>query len=431
MLISPTWQTFTARTERTRSLTAEEELRRGLTNNPASAVLGNVLLDLYYDRAAAEAILAGEAVERAERAHFGPPIAAPASGLMIDNEVAACTSALASNRTALATYCALFTNNLGVADGNPAPLGYRFFQELVPRRGLAPASYFSNGAPVAVTTNTAPLFTGYKDLVLLYDLLSDQGRTASTLARLRLLRNAAGDVSQAQSLITEAQRSLFLHLHLLRTAFPALNPSDASLAHSGLRTAMAGVSDSLDELEGLKQLQRSQLNPLGFEPDFLVFLSGAFSGEAAQDDTYDALMVHLGKTDSVLGQATSALATARASYAQYRGFQDQLAAQSTSSCITYNDRLRDIVGYFPDDPSYATYPQGAPGSELDQQAQTIAAAQLQIRKNQTEIANLNQQMNIELGKAAAVSGVYVKSRKPASRPHRMDRRDQWRSSHGE
>lgn len=397
-------------TSRSRAAQAEEELRRGLTNRPASTRLGNLMLDLYYDRATAEAILARAAVEQAERAHFGRPIAplAPTNDFVIDYEITCYEQALLSNRLALASYGALLTNSFGVADGHPAPLGYRIFQAGVPGRGLDPARYLSNGAPVSVTSDDAALFAGYKDLVLLYQLLADQGRTAATLARLRWLRNGAGDVSGTAALITEAQRSLFLHSQLWRAAFPGLDPDAAACANSGLAAAMAGVNDSLDELEGLRQLQRSPFNPLGFDPNFLVLVQGAFAAELPRADTYDAFVFHLGQSGSVLDQAKTALQAARASYANYRGGEDELAGQLANSSITYYDRLRNIVGYFPYDPAYPNYPDGAPGSELDQQKLSIEAARLQIRKNQAEIANLHQQVDIELERAANISEVYVK-----------------------
>jgi hypothetical protein len=395
--------------ERVKSQAAEAELQHGLAIHPVNTLLGDLLLDIYYDRTVAETILAREAVEKAERAHFGSPIAfpAPAGGFIIDNEIQAYTNALPLNQAALTTYFALFTNQLGVADGNPTPLGFRIFQARVPARGLDPASYLSNGVPVSVLADPNPLFGGYRDLVLLYEVLNDYGRTAATLARLRFLRNGAGDAIAANSLVTEAERTLVLHSQFLQTAFPTLDANDSALARSGLAAAIEGVSDSLAELEGLKQLQRSQLNPLGFETNFLVLVQSSFAGEARQSNTFDAFLVHLANPNSVLGLASAALGSARTSYDKYSGLQDQLADQFTSSSITYSDRLRDIVGYFPDDPAYATNSQGASGSELDQQNLSIEAARLQIRRNQAEIDNLQKQAEYELSKAVAISNVYV------------------------
>jgi len=395
--------------ERTRSQTAEAELKRGLTNNPASAVLGDLLLDLYYDRTVAEAIFAREAVEKAERAHFGPPIASPAppDRFIIYNEIAAYEQALQSNRLALATYFALLTNSLGVADVAATPLGYRIFQERVPGRGLEPAAYVSNSVVVSVTADTSALFSGYKDLVLLYELLSDQGRTAATLARLRFLRNGAGDVSAAESLIAEAQRSLGLHAHALRTAFPSLNLNDASLTDSGVGAALAGVSDSLAELERVKVAQRSRLNPLGFEPDFLVLVQGAFAGEQPRADTYDAFLVHLANSNSTRGLAINALADARSSYATVRESEDELAGHFDNSSITYMDRLRDIVGVFPDDPTYSAFPQGAPGSELNLQFLSISNAVLSITNISVQMDNVYAKVAIELRRSNSVTTAYI------------------------
>ena len=85
----------------------------------------------------AEAILAREAVERAERAHFGRPISplAPTNDFVIDHEISCYDQALQASRLALASYCALLTNSLGVADVAGAPLGYRIFHDACPDAG--------------------------------------------------------------------------------------------------------------------------------------------------------------------------------------------------------------------------------------------------------------------------------------------------------
>lgn len=394
--------------ERTNSQNAEWVLLQGLTNNPGSAVLRDLLLDIYYDRTVAESIFASEALEKAERAHFGPGIGGyvPPGAFVIDNEITAYTAALQSNRVALATYCSLLTNHLGVADDvTGSPLGYRIFQERVPGRGLEPARYLSNGVIVSVTASTNALFTGYKDLVLLYELLRDHGRTACTLARLRLLRNS--DTSGTEALITEAEQHLFLHSQALRTAFPELNASAWSVNHSGLAAALAAVSDSLTGLENVKQLQRSRLNPLGFEPDFLVLVQGGFAGEMSHWDSYDAFLGHLSDSSSALGQAIDALALAQSSYVTVRESETELASQFDNSSITYADRLRDITGVFPDDPAYSLYRDGAPGSDLNLQSLSISNALLNITNISVQMDNVHAKIAIELGRSNSVTTAYI------------------------
>jgi glycosyltransferase involved in cell wall biosynthesis len=99
--------------------------------------------------------------------------------------------------------------------------GHRLFQTLVPQRGLAPATYTNaSGQNVLVTTNSLSLtngllFTGYKNLVLLFDVLRAHGRNAATLARLLASRRNAGDLSEVQTVTGDTQQFLFLHGTLL------------------------------------------------------------------------------------------------------------------------------------------------------------------------------------------------------------------------
>lgn len=397
--------------EQARAQIAQAELQCGLTNNPDSALLRGLLLDIYYDRTEAEAVYATVALQRAQLAHYGPPIAppAPTGGFIIDNEIAAYQAALQSNQVALGTYCELLTNSLGMPDDiDGTPLGYDIFQEEVPGRALEPASYLtSNNVLACVTANTNALFTGYKDLVLLYQLLCNEGATAATLAQLYYLRDDAGDSNAAQNTITDAQRSLFLHAELLRTAFPDLDLSDAALTNSGVGAALAGVSDSLADLEKVKQAQSGGLNPLGFDPNFMVILDQSFAGEGDHPDTHDALMVHLGTTHGELGVALGSLAAAQASYAAYRGYQDQWAAQSAEASGSYATALEQIVGVSPYDPTYSTFPMGAPGSELSNQFLTVSIAELDITNISVQMSDVYATVQIELSKGNSESNAYI------------------------
>ena len=60
--------------ERQRADDARTVLVRGLAFNPGSAIVGDLLLDIYYDRTAAETILAKDYLAQADRARLGPPL---------------------------------------------------------------------------------------------------------------------------------------------------------------------------------------------------------------------------------------------------------------------------------------------------------------------------------------------------------------------
>ncbi len=387
--------------ERQRAKDAEDFLKRGLAHNPASDELGHLLLDLYYDRAVAETFFARDAVTNLTYLRFLRPI--PPGGFLIDDEITACQAVLDLNRRALTNYVPLFNDDCGLP-GQTTPLGCQVFQRLVPLRGLAPATYTNaSGQSVPVTGNTNLLFTGYKDLVLLYDLLQEYGETTVELARLRIMNGDGEATASLQDLFADTHRFLTLHGTLWRGLFPNLTlpPDDPS----GLAQAMAGVNDTLEDLETAQQGLRGRLNPLGFAPDFLMFVQNT--------DTFDSFDVLKGMLDPLLPgsgalvDARDKLLAARTSYADYRGYQDDLAAQFADSSISYMDRLRDIVGVFPDDPRYTDDPTAFSGSELNQQYLSIQQAHVRILRNNTEISNLKAQMEIELAKAVAVTNVMV------------------------
>jgi hypothetical protein len=391
--------------ERNRSKDAEGHLKGGLTNNPASATLGQLLLDIYYDRTAAEAILAKQAFANADYVRFAQTSAPPA--WVIDAEITAYDQALQANRSALGGYLTLFTNSLDTADVDATPLGYRLFQQGVPFRALAPATRTNAvGQSVAVITNAGPLFTGYKDLVLLYDLLRDQGRTVKESVRLRLCRGNPADSTNALSLVTEAERFLYLRGELLRGAFPGLAPVEGD--PSGLAEAMAGCTQGLADLGTLRQFLTGKRNVLGFEPDFLMLVQ-KFTGAATYYDSYDALRERLIPANAVgpLGHAKADWIAARGSYASYRGFEDHLADQFGQLTGSAKDRLWSIAGAYPEDPDYET-PQKNQGCEIWQQLQSIEVAKLRIQRNAAEMSNLSEEVNIELARSNLVSEAYVK-----------------------
>ncbi len=550
--------------ERARAALAEEQVLAGLSRHPSNAVLGNLWLDIFYDRTVAESILGRTLLTQAEAARFGPPIAPPArpNGFVIDNEISLYRQWLATNRVVLQGYFTVLQTELEVripavdltrwatqvlgfsseyapssptwnaiqALGepdtypnygdvgrawasqsrddqrefielgyeNPAPIhsisiyetfnpgavdnvsvrdpatahwvevwsgtaapapprariftvtfpltafpvdavrveldspavpgwneidavsvttpdlpvaftesdfGSRVFQTLVPGRALLVATYTdTNGVSMPVTTD-AILFSGYKDLTLLFGLLRDHGRSAETLARLLLSRDGAGDRAEAEVLVRDALRFLFLQGTLLKNRFPHLPPEGDP---SGLAEAIAGWSQGLRALGTVEQLLLGGGNALGFADDFMMYVQ-KFSGQTELFDSYDAFRERLDPNtgSNPLRSALQALEAARDSYANYRGFQDQLAAQFDNSSITYLDRLRDIVGVFPDHPAYSDDPTANPGSELDQQYRSIELARLRILRNQTEIDNLDQEIQIEINRAAAVAEVVL------------------------
>ncbi|MCK4565013.1 MAG: hypothetical protein KAU94_10120, partial [Verrucomicrobia bacterium] len=393
--------------ERTRAQTAENELRAGLVDYPESTLLQNLLLDIHYDRTAAELVLAGNMRtpdgRTADRMRMGPPTVA--TGLVIDDEINLHQQALEAHRSALAGYISLLGDNLGT--NNVPPAGYAIFKELVPSRGLEPATYLDGTNAVSVTGSTDTLFNGYKDLVLLLNGLRDHGRTAAALGNLKTTRNNAGDLEETKTLVGDAQRFLFLQQAKLLGIFPKTDLQGADAA-SGLSEAAGGVDASLAELEILAQSIRGEANLLGFEGDFLMLVQ-KFAGQSVDIfDSFDAFELRLNPTDlsSPLRYAMALQGSAVASYDDYRGYQDQLESQIGNIAGSAEDRLFQIMGAYPGDPGYDR-PDLNEGCEIWQQLKSIDIAKLQIQRNKTEIANLEKEVLIEVGRSQSIQNTMV------------------------
>jgi hypothetical protein len=551
--------------ERVRAREAEELLSRGLSLNPDSALLGNLLLDICYDRTVAETILTKDLAAAVELTRFGPQ---NPNGFLIDDEIGLYRQIEATNRFALQCYFDLlkkellvqqtippstrwaarvlgfssewvpedptwnaiqalgmpdtypvhddFTNawasatdddqreflelgydnptpinsvsiyetyNPGAVDkvsvrnpntgqweqvwsGTAAPagttsriftvsfpltsfpvdairldfnspavpdwneidavgisdlgstitmtdsrFGHRVFQTLVPQRGLAPATYTNSSAMnVVVTTNSMALtngmlYTGYKDLVLLFDLLRDYGRSANTLGRLLAGRNNPGDAGEAKALIGRAQPFLFLQGALLKNMFPVLPPPGDP---SGLAEAIAGWEESLNGFETLQAVLAGDVNLLGFAPDFLMLIENFQDPLNPRFDSFDSFEAEMSSATSPLSRAKEQLQAARDNYGLYRGYEDQIEEQFDQSADSYGSRLFEIVGARPGQSNYSDSPTNNPGSELDQQFRSIEIARLRILKNSLEISNLTQQVSIEVARAGAVADTVIK-----------------------
>lgn len=399
--------TFYGPLERARAQTAEAALRRGLTNNPASVLLGGLLLDIYYDRTAAELVLAGNKLTAADKARMGPP--SVPTGLVIDDEISLYGQARDAYRSALVAYFSLLGDDLGMTNAPPA--GYRWFQQLVPTRSLNPATCLSNGVPVPVGRSSAALFAGYKDLALLLNGLRDCGRANVSLARLQATRNNAGDADQAESLIADSARFLFLQTSMLRGLFPDLDMQDTNQVDSasGLAEAADGVRQSLSELEAAGQGIRARANLLGFESDFLM-LAQKYVGQTGDIfDSFDALQLRLNPTDlsSPLRYAKDLQVEARDTYDDYQGLQEQLETQLGNLNGSAEDRLFQIAGAHPGTPEYAS-PETNVGCELWQQLQSLQAAKLRVEKNAVEMTNLHERILIELRRGGETANVYIR-----------------------
>jgi len=396
-----TFSTFYDESERARAQRAGDLLREGLEQSPESVGLRDLLLDLYYDRTVAEAVIAKNRLKDAENARLGPP--STAGGFVVDDEIGSLNQALATNEVALTGYFRLLKDDLGLPDRDP-PLGYEIFEQRVPFRGLDPATYLEGEQSVSVTGSSEPLYSGYRDLVLLFDLLRDRGQIAARLVRLHL---AQGNDAAANATIGDSVRSLQIHRDLLLAVFPGLDlPSGDS---SGLPEAMGGVDHAIGELNELAEDLLGNQNPLGFEDDLLLFVQ-RFQGQNPElFDSFNSLKEWLQPTtnSTPLGIAIADYGEAVSAYSTFRGNQDEIREQFEGSTVTFDFRLFEIVGARPGEPGYDA-PGNNQGSEIWQQWESINVARLRVRQNRTNILNLREQIQIEITRSDQLQDAHVK-----------------------
>jgi len=389
-------------TERDRSREAEDLVRAALQANPNVPFARDLLLDIHYDRLVAETVVAKNVRSQADRDRLNIPAG---TGYVIDSEIPLYEQAVQDGRDALTDYFSLLDDDLGA--GADPPLGYQIFQQQVPGRGLAPAQGTNAAGTVVSVLPVSMLYNGYKDLVLLFDLLREYGRNVVTLCQLKAGRGGPGDLMDASALSEEAQRYLFLQGSLLLDLFPGLDPQPGD--DSGLAEAMDGWRGVIDELNQLQPLLSGRVNPFGFEDNFLMLVEPSINNPALPFDSFNALADELDpvmNANSPLGVALDRLTQAREDYDLYRGYQSQLQQQFEDATSDAEDRLFAIVGARPGQPGYDT-PGSIIGSEIWQQTNSIEVARIRILRNRAEITILNEEVEIELQKATSISNTLI------------------------
>lgn len=406
---------------------AETMVRDALRYAPFDKKLRNVLLDIAYYRCMANLLVAKEKLVRAYKRRIDVPLPGER---VIDTEIRAFERAMEAYEDAATPYYELFTDGMGVdmprffpwtqtGNGDYPPFGYLVFVTEVPGRSLYAATFRDeNDNPVPVLCSSkneaAPLLTGYKDWAIMFNVLRDQAVAARELAMCYIMRgnprNGAtpGDIEKAKTLINETLSKMDIEGQILLGIFPDYDP-DEMPADSGIPETIASWQNSIGELNGLKAFMDGNLNLLGFREDFLMLVQQFENTK----DSFDALLNwnNVGDITSPLGAAKAKLDKARASYQTYRGSQDQLSADMAVQVKGYRERLAAITGVDPGpdpaNPIHLAYlkPAENQGSEINLQVMSIQLAANRIQQNQQKIANLKQQVEIEVQRRAQEAGI--------------------------
>ena len=408
-------------------------LRQAIKYSPLNKKLRNALLDAYYDFIVAEAQHVKNDLAEVARYRLGLA-AIPPGDFIIDHEIAGYTNILHKYQGILDEYAKLFLDFGGIdvsqidsSATNGIILGQWIFQQEQPQRNQMAAQFRdANGilttVPLLGSTNSM-LFAGYKDYVALLGVMRDYAQSAAELAKLYGMRGRAAvqagqkdDKILGFELIDGINREILLNTSLLHALLPNAIPPESELDASGVRAALAGVLTGTAELSKVGLFLSSQVNILGFDPDFLALISTFVdAGSQQRWDSYDALRGWLDypvsdPDKSILGRASKAYDAAWDFYDDYRGHADQVFNEMSANENSYAQRYREICGYFPDelpDP----YPSPVPAGRYPSVNTNVQPSHYNNPRTGSELRQAHQSIEQSNAKATSLtnSGAFLDS----------------------
>lgn len=411
--------------QRDRALDAADEIRSALRYAPLNRNLRWALLDIYYDIAVADLALAREKMVKAFQASLGIGVVAPQGEFLISTEIELLEEALPLYQKAIEGYFRLINDPMGVnvvnIDPNvtdDVPFGYYIFMQEVPQRSLFSPLFkdtYDKWKLAPEDGKGDKILSGYKDLVLLFNVQRDYARAASQLARRYILRSAPAygdedsDYDKALKLIGDVQQTCYIEGNVVLGIFPDYaDENNGADSDSGLLEAINSWRHELTELSHLKTYANGETNLLGFTDDFLVLVQSVIPGDPQTQyfDSYNYFAAYLNNAASggPLYNALDYWNNAKTDYENYRDRSDKLAIQFRNKSEQYNERLRQIVGVNPGDAGYDT-PFDNEGSEMYLQDLNIDIARKHIEANQQEIADLREQVEIEIWRRGKEHGI--------------------------
>ncbi len=389
-------------------------LRDALAVSPLDTGLRHLLLDCYYDLAVAEMQFTKQQLSTLAAKHLGLTVTSP---FVIDEEIAIYTNVIAMEAGVLAKYGELLSTTVEGVD--PAdfdgrerpgkPMGLYTFLHEQPYRN-ATASEYATDTQAAVLipdydaeTHTAVvrqptnlvLYRGYKDYVILLQVMGQYIQHQAELARLRGMRQAPNDLTLARNAISQIQSATATDYCLLRglvrNNFP---PGDAS----GVNAAVNGVESALADLSGVRGFLNGTVNVLGLDPNFLLLVQGANLPGGFNNESFDVLYGLLRGPNQPLGDALEKLVFATGEYQNFRASVDRVVAELGEVDGTFTERFYEITGYEVDEiPGFNGVAKPFSGSELDLVQQSIAS----LRSRNLTLSNLTSELQNDLAVSQA------------------------------
>ncbi|WP_444882874.1 fibronectin type III domain-containing protein [Microbulbifer sp. PSTR4-B] len=379
--------------ERNRATDVEAFIFEQLTHHPNNENLQRFTLDVYYDRAVAEMILANEALDNARINRL--------RNEAVEVEVGHIETAHQLLKDALEQYNSLLTY---------AP---EFLAQWGPSRGqISPRYYDPNDLAQKDVTPAELLFTGYKDVTMLYQLMSKLASTKVQQARLAVVAGQTNTTLLAQMVdeMNTLRSELIAKEQSLRAIFPDTDFTQVQ-GFSGLPEAVYAWQTHLSDLENSVSWLTGETNILGLPQDSVLLVQGYGIDGNTVFDSFNALSDFLGNDSSgPIATAQNSLAAAKTSYENYRHSADKLATEYTDRHQQLGNWLYSLLGLeFPincfSKDCIIVEESAQQGSEIALQANNIDIAQIALSNNLQRMEDLLSAIEIEIERRAEEEGI--------------------------
>jgi hypothetical protein len=378
--------------ERVRSQEVENFIHEKLAEFPDNSNLQRFLLDVYYDRAVAEMILANEALDEARISRLRNESMTVESDYVDElHEVL---------KVALEEYWALIVYNPEI------------FVQYAASRGQISPRYRDENDVAQNVADEDRLFPGYKDVIMIYQMLTKLAQSKADQARLLIV---AGQTNQTildnmRIELSDLKEELVEKELAVKSLFPNVD-FDELESLPGLPEASYQLGSALGEIDNAISWMKGDTNILGLPHDALLLVQGYGVDGNTTFDSYDAMADHLNPYQGgVLAVAATRFVDAESSYTTYRHNQDQLATEYTDRNRQLNNWLYDLVGWdYPDnchsDECVILEDSALEGSSLSLQESVISSATIALERNEVRMENLLSAIEIEIERRGEATGI--------------------------
>ncbi|MCG9673303.1 hypothetical protein L1D33_06960 [Vibrio chagasii] len=344
---------------------------------PGLFYLKEILFDVYYDRAAAEFILANRSIDQAR----------------IDwvNDADVSVASLERSRQNAVDILQRSLNEYWLLIENHS----QAYATQLPQRDLQSARYLNGQGQHSPIFEDEALVVGYKDALLVYQMMNTLLEQQVHLSKLKAVY---ANTDTMQALAVEAQ-TLLNSVRSKATQLEQLLGSDAQV-NAMLVTEQAKLNSLKMKLGSVIQWLKGEGNYLGLPDDFVLFLQGFKDKGNTVYDSFDAIKTLLkGSAYDVVPSAEKALQEAKNATTNYRYQRDQFRQTFANEQQALNNQLFKLLG--------CTVGQGdnlcasqteaqRKGSLIAQQQQSIKAATLGVERAQKARQTIEGNITIEM-----------------------------------